>query len=93
MIQKILIFYFSSGQILVRAGLRGLFLPIVKYLVLHFMLDAAMKWDCIHKDNLFMTLVLPMGSIIATGSVMQLAANSYTEAILMEAMAMGMEFL
>ena len=91
--RKILAFYFSSGQPLVRAGLRGLCVPIVKYLLLHFMLDAAMKWDCIHKDNLFMTLVLPMGTIIASGSVMQLAANSYTEAILMQGVAMVLVFL
>jgi len=91
--RRVLAFYFSSGQFLVRAGLRGLIVPIVKYLLLHFMLEAAMKWDCIHKDNLFMTLLLPMGAIIACGSVMQLAANTYTEAILMQAVAMLMEFL
>lgn len=55
------------------------------------MLMVGMRLDVARKENLYIVLIFPVAMISAAQCVMQLGADSYAEAVFMEALSALME--
>mmetsp|Transcript_25643 Transcript_25643/g.59797 ORF Transcript_25643/g.59797 Transcript_25643/m.59797 type:complete len:564 (+) Transcript_25643:86-1777(+) len=85
--------YFLSELPTTRIVLRSVMLPLIKYVSLHLYLVAVEHVNFTHDEHSFLFLTLPMGLVVATSSVMQLAAANPTEALVMQLIVMVGELL
>lgn len=83
--------YFSSNNQMLRLVIRSMFLPGLKYCLLHLMLVAAEALDVPNKDNIYLLLIIPLTMVTVTGHSMQLGSADIQEAAIMEALLCSME--
>ena len=68
-------YYFRTANTVLRIGLKGLLLPILKSIFIHVVLSLVVKFRVARPNNLFIILTLPLALTSSAGHAMQLGSN------------------